>query len=289
MVRVTDARMSGTSFGTVVLHAAPEAAVGGPLDLVEDGDLVEIDVYARRIDLLVDDDTLSQRRRRRSEERVADTVARLARAVPTPRHPGRHGLRSRLPDPPLRCPSGADPPSCRPLVNHTATRSPRRRSPCPLHPSPACCRCCRPPSEPTGRSTMPRCAARRSGACGSGCDGLVIGMVSEVVRLDDVERAAVTRDARPGGPGGRGRAGGERGRGEHSGRPHPGPGCRRRRATALMVDAADGAGAMRRHCTATTLLGRRGYRTADRRPGRQRLRRTADVDPIPGRSAGRAR
>ncbi len=73
MVRVTDARMSGTSFGTVVLHAAPEAAVGGPLDLVEDGDLVEIDVYARRVDLLVDDDTLSQRRRRRSEGRVADT------------------------------------------------------------------------------------------------------------------------------------------------------------------------------------------------------------------------
>ena len=44
MVRVTDTRMSGTSFGTVLLHAAPEAAVGGPLALVRDGDLISIDV-----------------------------------------------------------------------------------------------------------------------------------------------------------------------------------------------------------------------------------------------------
>ena len=44
MVRVTDARMSGTSFGTVLLHAAPEAAVGGPLGLVQDGDLISLDV-----------------------------------------------------------------------------------------------------------------------------------------------------------------------------------------------------------------------------------------------------
>lgn len=62
MVRVTDGRMSGTSFGTVVLHVAPESAVGGPLGLVEEGDLVRLDVSARRLDLLVDADELNRRR-----------------------------------------------------------------------------------------------------------------------------------------------------------------------------------------------------------------------------------
>jgi dihydroxy-acid dehydratase len=62
MVRVTDARMSGTSFGTCVLHVAPEAAVGGPLALVRDGDMVSVDVAAGRIDLDVDDDELERRR-----------------------------------------------------------------------------------------------------------------------------------------------------------------------------------------------------------------------------------
>jgi dihydroxy-acid dehydratase len=62
MVRVSDARMSGTSYGTVVLHCAPEAAVGGPLALVRDGDLVCLDVAGRRIDLLVDEDELARRR-----------------------------------------------------------------------------------------------------------------------------------------------------------------------------------------------------------------------------------
>jgi dihydroxy-acid dehydratase len=54
MVRVSDARMSGTAFGTVVLHVAPEAAAGGPLRSVRDGDVVELDVEAGRLDLLVD-------------------------------------------------------------------------------------------------------------------------------------------------------------------------------------------------------------------------------------------
>jgi dihydroxy-acid dehydratase len=62
MVRVSDARMSGTSYGTVVLHCAPESAVGGPLGLVRDGDLVRLDVAARRIDLLVDEQELARRR-----------------------------------------------------------------------------------------------------------------------------------------------------------------------------------------------------------------------------------
>ena len=62
MVRVSDARMSGTSYGTVVLHCAPESAVGGPLSLVRDGDLIRLDVAARRIDLLVDEEELEARR-----------------------------------------------------------------------------------------------------------------------------------------------------------------------------------------------------------------------------------
>lgn len=64
MVRVSDGRMSGTSFGTVVLHVAPESAVGGPLALVEEGDLIRLDVPARRIDLLVDEAVLAERRAR---------------------------------------------------------------------------------------------------------------------------------------------------------------------------------------------------------------------------------
>jgi len=62
MLRVSDARMSGTAYGTVVLHCAPEAAVGGPLALVRDGDRIELDVTARRIDLLVEPSELARRR-----------------------------------------------------------------------------------------------------------------------------------------------------------------------------------------------------------------------------------
>ncbi len=62
MVRVSDARMSGTAFGTVILHCSPEAAVGGPLALVRDGDMIELNVAERRIDLLVDDAELERRR-----------------------------------------------------------------------------------------------------------------------------------------------------------------------------------------------------------------------------------
>jgi dihydroxy-acid dehydratase len=62
ILRISDARMSGTHFGTVVLHAAPEAAVGGPLALVRDGDLVTLDAEARRLDVLVDEAELAARR-----------------------------------------------------------------------------------------------------------------------------------------------------------------------------------------------------------------------------------
>jgi len=62
MVRVSDARMSGTHFGTVALHVAPESAAGGTLALVRDGDLIELDVDKRRLQLLVDDAELAARR-----------------------------------------------------------------------------------------------------------------------------------------------------------------------------------------------------------------------------------
>src|SRR6478609_10692296 len=62
MVRVSDARMSGTSYGACVLHVSPESYIGGPLALVEDGDLIELDVGARKLELLVDEKELQLRR-----------------------------------------------------------------------------------------------------------------------------------------------------------------------------------------------------------------------------------
>jgi L-arabonate dehydrase len=62
MVRISDARMSGTAYGTVVLHASPEAALGGPLALVRDGDMIALDVEARTLQLEVSDDELARRR-----------------------------------------------------------------------------------------------------------------------------------------------------------------------------------------------------------------------------------
>jgi len=62
MLRISDARMSGTSYGACVLHVAPESHVGGPLALVADGDVIEIDIPARRLTLKVSDDELARRR-----------------------------------------------------------------------------------------------------------------------------------------------------------------------------------------------------------------------------------
>ena len=73
MVRISDARMSGTAFGTIVLHATPESAIGGPLALVETGDRIRLDVRTRRLDLLVPEDELAARR---------------AAWTPPPPHPG---------------------------------------------------------------------------------------------------------------------------------------------------------------------------------------------------------
>ena len=61
MVRISDARMSGTAFGTVALHVSPESAVGGPLALVENGDLIELDVEGGRLELRVPDRELRAR------------------------------------------------------------------------------------------------------------------------------------------------------------------------------------------------------------------------------------
>jgi dihydroxyacid dehydratase/phosphogluconate dehydratase len=62
MVRISDARMSGTAYGTVVLHVAPEAAAGGTLALVKEGDFIELDVATRRLHLDVSEEELQRRR-----------------------------------------------------------------------------------------------------------------------------------------------------------------------------------------------------------------------------------
>lgn len=62
MVRISDARMSGTAFGTIVLHITPESAIGGPLGLVRDGDMIRLDVPSREISLLVDEAELGRRK-----------------------------------------------------------------------------------------------------------------------------------------------------------------------------------------------------------------------------------
>jgi dihydroxy-acid dehydratase len=61
MVRISDARMSGTARGTIILHVAPEAAAGGPLGLVQDGDPIEVEVESGRLELLVDEAELARR------------------------------------------------------------------------------------------------------------------------------------------------------------------------------------------------------------------------------------
>ncbi|WP_328912295.1 MULTISPECIES: dihydroxy-acid dehydratase [unclassified Streptomyces] len=63
MVRVSDARMSGTGYGTVILHVSPEAAAGGPLALVKDGDMIELNAFTGKLDLLVESAELAARRR----------------------------------------------------------------------------------------------------------------------------------------------------------------------------------------------------------------------------------
>ena len=62
MVRISDARMSGTSYGACVLHVTPEAYIGGPLAFVQDGDLIELDVPARKLNVLITDAEMAKRK-----------------------------------------------------------------------------------------------------------------------------------------------------------------------------------------------------------------------------------
>ena len=98
MVRVCDGRMSGTAYGTVVLHVAPEAAVGGPLALVRTGDPIVLDVAARRLDLDVPPEELPRRDPVRGRHgRLRRPAARLGSALRRPRAPGRPRRRPGLP------------------------------------------------------------------------------------------------------------------------------------------------------------------------------------------------
>ena len=81
MVRISDARMSGTSHGTTVLHVAPESFIGGPLALVRNGDIIELDVAARRLELIVSPDELAARREAWTEPRL-DSIVDGAPSLP---------------------------------------------------------------------------------------------------------------------------------------------------------------------------------------------------------------
>ena len=96
MVRISDARMSGTAYGTVVLHTAPEAARGGPLAVVRTGDMIELDVPGRRLHLDVADAELAAPARGLDAAGAA-AGRRLCPALPRPRRRGRHRRRPRLP------------------------------------------------------------------------------------------------------------------------------------------------------------------------------------------------
>jgi dihydroxy-acid dehydratase len=74
MVRISDARMSGTAYGTIVLHVSPEAAIGGPLALVRGGDRIRLSVSQRRLDLMVSESALAGRKE--AQRRPAPTPAR---------------------------------------------------------------------------------------------------------------------------------------------------------------------------------------------------------------------
>ena len=97
MVRISDARMSGTAFGTIVLHITPESAVGGPLALVQNGDMIRLDVAKRSIDLLVDAAELEKRRAALKPAAAPDWARRgYALAVQRDHPAGRRGLRFRF-------------------------------------------------------------------------------------------------------------------------------------------------------------------------------------------------
>ena len=101
MVRISDARMSGTSYGAVVLHVAPESAIGGPLALVRDGDRIRLDVPSRSLELLVDEAELEGAGAPSCLLRPAGRAG-LQEALQGERPAGERGLRLRLPAGPFR-------------------------------------------------------------------------------------------------------------------------------------------------------------------------------------------
>ena len=96
MIRISDGRMSGTSYGACILHVAPESFVGGPLAFVQTGDEIEIDVDKRMIHLHVSDAELARRKAAWTPP-PPHYHARLRRDVLRAHRPGRPGLRLRLP------------------------------------------------------------------------------------------------------------------------------------------------------------------------------------------------
>ena len=76
IVRISDARMSGTAFGTIILHVSPESYIGGPLSLVENGDLISLSVKNKSLDLLVSDNELEKRRKNKGKKYQIDDYKR---------------------------------------------------------------------------------------------------------------------------------------------------------------------------------------------------------------------
>ena len=95
MIRVSDARMSGTAFGTIVLHVTPDAASGGPLGLVRNGDRIRLSVKERRIELLVEEAELKTTRGG-GEARAGEARARLCQALCAGNPRRRRRLRFRI-------------------------------------------------------------------------------------------------------------------------------------------------------------------------------------------------
>ena len=96
MVRISDARMSGTAYGTIVLHVAPESAVGGPLALVRDGDAIVLDVPGRGLDAGRAGGRAGPAPRRLAAARAPQFARGYRQALPAARPPGAARLRLRL-------------------------------------------------------------------------------------------------------------------------------------------------------------------------------------------------
>jgi len=111
MVRISDARMSGTAFGAIVLHVTPESAMGGPLVLVQNGDRIRLDVPARKLDLLVSAAELAKRNK--------------AWRAPKPRPEDGRGYRKLFMDTVTQADRGCDFDFCVPKATKTVPRPKR--------------------------------------------------------------------------------------------------------------------------------------------------------------------